>query len=26
LLLDVLGDHAPHFYPFRRILMWGRHR
>lgn len=23
-LLAVLGDHAPHFFPFRRILMWGR--
>jgi len=23
-LLRVLGDHAPHFFPFRRILMWAR--
>lgn len=23
-LLRVLGDHEPHFFPFRRILMWGR--
>jgi trans-aconitate 2-methyltransferase len=23
-LLRVLGDHRPHFFPFRRILMWGR--
>jgi trans-aconitate 2-methyltransferase len=23
-LLDVLGDHEPHFFPFRRILLWGR--
>ena len=23
-LLLVLGDHEPHFFPFRRILMWGR--
>jgi trans-aconitate 2-methyltransferase len=23
-LLQVLGDHEPHFFPFRRILMWGR--
>lgn len=23
-LLAVLGDHAPHFFPFRRILMWAR--
>jgi trans-aconitate 2-methyltransferase len=23
-LLVVLGDHEPHFFPFRRILMWGR--
>ncbi|HEY7627831.1 MAG TPA: methyltransferase domain-containing protein [Ilumatobacteraceae bacterium] len=23
-LLAVLGDHSPHFFPFRRILMWGR--
>jgi trans-aconitate 2-methyltransferase len=23
-LLSVLGDHHPHFFPFRRILMWGR--
>ena len=21
-LLRVLGDEAPHFFPFRRILMW----
>jgi SAM-dependent methyltransferase len=30
-VLDVLGDHAPYFYAFRRILLWGggrpeRHR
>ena len=23
-LLRVLGDHQPQFFPFRRILMWGR--
>ena len=23
-LLRVLGDHQPHFFPFRRILLWGR--
>ena len=23
-LLKVLGEHEPHFFPFRRILMWGR--
>jgi trans-aconitate 2-methyltransferase len=23
-LLEVLGDHQPHFFPFRRILMWAR--
>ena len=23
-LLQVLGDHRPHFFPFRRILMWAR--
>jgi trans-aconitate 2-methyltransferase len=23
-LLRVLGDHHPHFFPFRRILMWAR--
>jgi trans-aconitate 2-methyltransferase len=23
-LLRVLGDHRPHFFPFRRILMWAR--
>ena len=23
-LLHVLGQHEPHFFPFRRILMWGR--
>jgi len=22
-LLGVLGEHEPHFFPFRRILMWG---
>ena len=22
--LDLLGDHAPYFYAFRRILLWGR--
>lgn len=23
-LIDVIGDHMPYFFPFRRILMWGR--
>lgn len=23
-LLDRIGDDAPYFYPFKRILMWGR--
>ncbi|MEO7398292.1 MAG: methyltransferase domain-containing protein, partial [Ilumatobacteraceae bacterium] len=23
-LIDVIGDHAPYFFPFRRILLWGR--
>jgi trans-aconitate 2-methyltransferase len=23
-LLTVLGEHAPFFFPFRRILMWAR--
>lgn len=23
-LLEVIGDHQPYFFPFRRILMWGR--
>jgi trans-aconitate 2-methyltransferase len=23
-LIEVIGDHAPYFFPFRRILMWGR--
>ncbi|MHB1486584.1 MAG: methyltransferase domain-containing protein [Acidimicrobiales bacterium] len=23
-LLEVIGDHAPYFYPFKRILMWAR--
>jgi trans-aconitate 2-methyltransferase len=23
-LLKELGDHEPHFFPFRRILMWAR--
>lgn len=23
-LVDVLGDSSPQFFPFRRILMWGR--
>ena len=23
-LLKVLGNHEPHFFPFRRILMWAR--
>ena len=23
-LLDVIGRHEPYFFPFRRILMWGR--
>lgn len=25
-LLDRIGEHAPYFYAFRRILMWGRRR
>ncbi|MGZ4737874.1 MAG: methyltransferase domain-containing protein [Ilumatobacteraceae bacterium] len=25
-LLRVLGNHEPHFFPFRRILMWARLR
>jgi trans-aconitate methyltransferase len=24
-LLDVLGDRAPYFYAFKRILCWARH-
>lgn len=23
-LVDVLGDRSPYFYPFKRILLWGR--
>ena len=23
-LLEVIGQHEPYFFPFRRILMWGR--
>ena len=23
-LISTIGDHAPYFFPFRRILMWGR--
>jgi trans-aconitate 2-methyltransferase len=23
-LLAAIGDTAPYFYPFRRILLWGR--
>lgn len=23
-LLAMIGDHAPHFFPFKRILLWGR--
>jgi trans-aconitate 2-methyltransferase len=23
-LLEVLGDRSPYFYPFKRILLWGR--
>jgi trans-aconitate 2-methyltransferase len=23
-LIDVIGEHEPYFFPFRRILMWGR--
>ena len=23
-LIETIGDHEPHFFPFRRILMWGR--
>ena len=23
-LLAHIGDHAPYFYPFKRILFWGR--
>ena len=23
-LIAVIGDHEPFFFPFRRILMWGR--
>ncbi len=25
-LLAAIGDHAPYFYPFQRILFWGRKR
>ena len=23
-LIEVIGEHTPYFFPFRRILMWGR--
>jgi len=23
-LIAELGDHQPYFYPFKRILLWGR--
>ena len=23
-LVEVLGDQRPYFYPFKRILLWGR--
>jgi trans-aconitate 2-methyltransferase len=23
-LLDCLGEHSPYFYPFKRVLLWGR--
>ena len=23
-LIELIGDHTPYFFPFRRILMWGR--
>ena len=23
-LIEVIGEHVPYFFPFRRILMWGR--
>ena len=23
-LLDCLGEHSPYFYPFKRVLFWGR--
>ncbi len=23
-LIEVIGEHEPYFFPFRRILMWGR--
>ena len=23
-LIEVIGEHEPHFFPFRRILLWGR--
>ena len=23
-LIDVIGEHEPYFFPFRRILIWGR--
>ncbi|HZQ87913.1 MAG TPA: hypothetical protein VFA83_23905, partial [Acidimicrobiales bacterium] len=23
-LLDCLGEHSPFFYPFKRVLLWGR--
>jgi hypothetical protein len=23
-LLDTIGDRQPYFYPFKRILVWGR--
>ena len=22
-LIDAVGEHEPHFFPFRRILFWG---
>jgi trans-aconitate 2-methyltransferase len=25
-LLDCLGEHSPFFYPFKRVLLWGRMR
>ena len=25
-LLEVLGEHQPYFYPFKRILLWGSRR
>ena len=23
-LIEVIGEHVPYFFAFRRILMWGR--